>query len=180
MTFQTARLTRIREEQDASSERLQNGITPMQHLRYLWRTSTDCGQPTSRRLPMETEVLGNFRLGFPAEEDASATPDMVSSKMSLQHIRSDNLDKDVLRQVKRNIESSNARLIERYGDSMPSQVTLNKLTEALRSVFQPGSSTINADLEECAKQPPQTNASKTCLMRKHPRCKVRHPGRFLN
>ena len=107
----------------------------------------------------ETEGIGeSLGLGFLAEEDVLSNPghgefkDVIASAIRSE----DNLDKDVLRQVKRNIESSNARLIERYGDSMPSSATLNKLTEALRGVFQQAVRQSIADLEE-AKQAAAAN-----------------------
>ena len=94
---------------------------------------------------------GAFGLDFLAEEDdVLDNPGHGEFRALIEDAVSgeDNLDKDVLRQVKANIESSNARLIERYGESMPSNTTLNKLTEALRSVFQQAVRQSIKDLEE--------------------------------
>ena len=155
-TAQRNRTSRIREEQNAFIERLSEWYDtnaqyaiPGGELQQIV-----VNQLLADFLADETQGLGeSLGLDLLAEEDVLSNPghgefkDVIASAIRSE----DNLDKDVLRQVKRNIESSNARLIERYGDSMPSSTTLNKLTEALRGVFQQAVRQSIADLEE-AKQ----------------------------
>ena len=161
-TAQGNRTRRIREEQNAFIERLSEWYDtnaqyaiPGGELQQIV-----VNQLLADFLADETQGLGES-LGLDLlaeEEDVLSNPghgefkDVIASAISGE----DNLDKDVLRQVKRNIESSNARLIERYGDSMPSSATLNKLTEALRGVFQQAVRQSIADLEE-AKQAAAAN-----------------------
>ena len=160
-TAQRNRTRRIREEQNAFIERLSEWYDtnaqyaiPGGELQQIV-----VNQLLADFLADETQGLGeSLGLDLLAEEDVLSNPghgefkDVIASAIRSE----DNLDKDVLRQVKRNIESSNARLIERYGDSMPSSTTLNKLTEALRGVFQQAVRQSIADLEE-AKQAAAAN-----------------------
>ena len=68
----------------------------------------------------------------------------------------DALDKDVIRQVKRNIENRNKALIQKFGDNAPSNMLLQSLTDAIRGTFREAVRKSIVDLEE-AKQAAAAN-----------------------
>tara|TARA_B100002052_G_scaffold298760_1_gene333393 strand:+ start:8402 stop:13366 length:4965 start_codon:yes stop_codon:yes gene_type:complete len=107
----------------------------------------------------EDEVLDNpnhraFTAGPRSFDVDSSFRDIVGQ--AVRGSGEESLDRDVIRQVKRNIEDRNNMLIRKFGDNAPSNMLLESLTNAIRGTFREAVRKSIVDLEE-AKQAATAN-----------------------
>lgn len=92
-------------------------------------------QPVQPAVAIEDEVMENPGHG------------MALDSLSEQ-LKDSPLDRAVIRQVKDNIDASNAQIIARYGTALPGQDVVNALAEQLRGVFAEAVRQTNEERQE--------------------------------
>ena len=128
---------------------------------FLGDQANGLGEALGLNLLEEDEVLDNpnhrnraFTAGPRAFDVDSSFREIVGQ--AVRGSGEEALDKDVIRQVKRNIEDRNKALIQKFGDNAPSNMLLQSLTDAIRGTFREAVRKSIVDLEE-AKQAAAAN-----------------------